>query len=71
MQMGQAEAKEARNVADETALRRELVKDSTTGTDYIAGAITGAFSSAAFGTVLATALGGPIGLAVGGALMSA
>lgn len=70
MQMGQEKAKEARNVADETALRRELVKDSTTGKDYIAGALTGAFSSAAFGTILATALGGPIGLAIGGALMS-
>lgn len=70
MQMGQAEAKEARNVADETALRRELVKDSTTGSDYLAGALTGAFSSAALGTVIATALGGPIGLAIGGALMS-
>ena len=71
MQMGQAEAKEARNVADETALRRELVKDSTTGSDYLVGALTGAFSSAALGTVIATALGGPIGLAIGGALMSA
>ncbi len=69
MQMGQAEAREARNTADETALRRELIKDSTTGKDYLAGALTGAFSTAAFGTILATAIGGPLGLAIGGALM--
>ena len=71
MMMGQAEAKKAQNKADETALRRDLAKETATAGDVIVSGIAGAIVGGIAGLFTANPLAMYQGAALGAATVNA